>query len=71
MAECKDIEVTVSLVMHDCVDELQKWARSRIDECRRQEKKFDSESDAFIRAVQERQTLQAVLRILHHGGWRP
>jgi len=51
---------------------LLEWAHARIDVCRRQERKFFGQKraakyatgDVGICAVQERRTLQAVLRIL-------
>lgn len=53
------------------VEEMVAWARSRIDECRRQEVKFapsidpkSQPSQALIEAWSERRALQAVLRML-------
>lgn len=53
------------------IHELRAWARSRIEQCRRDEDKFARVSNprrgpaqALIEASQERRTLQAVLNII-------
>ena len=59
-----------ALVFSDRVSDLRAWARSRIDQCRAQERKFGVYNgkrlpQALIEAWTERLTLQAVLRILN------
>lgn len=57
--------------MLEDTDDLRAWARSRIEECRRQEVRFSRSrtsgrtvGDAAMEAATERRTLLAVLRML-------
>lgn len=61
--EEKRDRITRAQGLSDRVADLRAWAIERIEQCRREERKFGANNIA-IEAASERRALQAVLRIL-------